>query len=122
MSGTLRRGSNFDGDSTIVLQPEDGRDELWLDPRKLFRLHDQTVEIYAEESNEPDSPKPDLTFARRGAISNGDGSLQYSGIAPEHGDQLLPVAERLGDDIFCLRSPATGERAEIVDRHGRKKG
>jgi len=36
------------------LKPSDNRDDLWLDPRSLYKLHDQTVEIFAELSNEPD--------------------------------------------------------------------
>ena len=34
------------GNPTIILKPEDGRRELWIDPRKLYRLHDQTVEVF----------------------------------------------------------------------------
>jgi hypothetical protein len=33
----------------FILKPEDNRRELWIDPRKLYKLHDQTVEVYLEE-------------------------------------------------------------------------
>jgi len=36
----------YDDHETIGLRPDDGRDRDWLDPRKLYRLHDQTVELY----------------------------------------------------------------------------
>lgn len=29
----------------IGIKPADGRETDWLDPRKLYRLHDQTVEV-----------------------------------------------------------------------------
>jgi hypothetical protein len=34
---------------SFILKPEDNRRELWLDPLKLYRLHDQTVEVYMEK-------------------------------------------------------------------------
>lgn len=36
----------------FVLKPQDKREELWLDPRTLFRLHDQTVKIFIEQTDE----------------------------------------------------------------------
>ncbi len=35
---------------SIGLEPADGREEFWIDPKILYRLHDQTVEIFAEEA------------------------------------------------------------------------
>ena len=32
--------------SEFVLHPEDKREELWIDPNKLYTLHDQTVELW----------------------------------------------------------------------------
>ncbi len=32
------------------LLPDDGRDADWLDPYKLYRLHDQTVSVFMEKS------------------------------------------------------------------------
>jgi hypothetical protein len=47
--------------SQFILEPNDGRSELWMDPRKLYNLHDQTVEIWMEETDQDFSCKPDLT-------------------------------------------------------------
>lgn len=32
----------------IGLRPDDGREHDWLDPRALYRLHEQTVDLYLE--------------------------------------------------------------------------
>jgi len=50
-TGTLSLGPKSDGtqgEMVIGLVPEDGREYFWIDPRKLYRLHDQTVELWAE--------------------------------------------------------------------------
>jgi hypothetical protein len=33
----------------VGLRPADKRQEFWLDPKALYRAHDQTVELYFEE-------------------------------------------------------------------------
>jgi hypothetical protein len=53
--GTLEidwTGTQSDGVPAVVLRPGDPRDELWIDPRKLYRLHDQTVELLIEETED----------------------------------------------------------------------
>lgn len=40
---------DWDGLPSFVLRPDDGRADLWIDPCKLYRLHDQTVEMLMEE-------------------------------------------------------------------------
>lgn len=42
--GTLVLG-NCAGVPLVGLQPDDGREHDWIDPRALYRLHDQTVEL-----------------------------------------------------------------------------
>lgn len=37
--------------TSLGLQPEDGRAKDWLDPHKLYRAHEQTVELYFEPIN-----------------------------------------------------------------------
>lgn len=39
------------GDVFIGLKPADGRDTDWFDPRKLYQLHCQTVEVEIEETD-----------------------------------------------------------------------
>lgn len=40
-----------DGRTFIGLRPEDGRRTDWLDPEKLYRAHQQYVELYFKEFN-----------------------------------------------------------------------
>lgn len=35
-----------DGIDTVGLKPEDGREEDWLNPERLYRAHEQTVNLY----------------------------------------------------------------------------
>jgi hypothetical protein len=51
--GILRLTKHRGGDSQITIEPIDGRADLWLDPHILYRLHDQTVNFYVEEPDEP---------------------------------------------------------------------
>lgn len=46
-TGTLRVSPSGFDESPIVfgLEPDDGRDTDWFDPRILYRLHDQTVRL-----------------------------------------------------------------------------
>ena len=67
----------------IGATPSDGRAELWLDPRVLYVLHDQTVELLIEETADPESaPSPLLLNqpVEDGVIVNADGeTLQFRG-------------------------------------------
>jgi hypothetical protein len=38
----------YEGDTFVGLRPEDSRETLWLDINKLYRAHDQTVELFFE--------------------------------------------------------------------------
>lgn len=51
--GTLRVRAD-----TIELEPNDGRERLWLDPHLLYRLHSQTVEVHIELTDEDFHPAP----------------------------------------------------------------
>jgi len=42
-------GKLFFEDDVVGLKPEDGRETFWLDPKKLYRAHFQTVELYFEK-------------------------------------------------------------------------
>jgi len=89
--------------------PEDGRRELWIDPRQLYRLHDQTVDLYAEETEDPCSPPPDLSSDADGAISNGDGTMQVKTRGMPYGAvQVQPNVERIGDGLFSVTPPCAG--------------
>ena len=45
-------GTVFYSGSDIGLEPQDGRQSDWLDPRALYRCHDQTVELVFEKKED----------------------------------------------------------------------
>lgn len=90
---------DFPGIRMVVMHPDDGREELWIDPRQLYRLHDQTVDIYVERTDEPCSPAPDLQ-AKAGTFAIGDGSFQTKKAALPK--RLPPKFARLGDGLFMM--------------------
>jgi hypothetical protein len=109
--GTLRSAVNYDGNPALMLEPGDGREELWIDPRKFYRLHDQTVEFYVEETADDFTPAPQLTCAEGGAIMNDDGTFQVKHAEPQ--EFRMPVEmERLGPGTFSVKvkPPAQGGR------------
>lgn len=90
----------------IVLRPEDGREVFWIDPYKLYRLHDQTVEVFAEETTEPCHSAPVLGQASEEAINNGDGSYQVK--TRRSAVRVLPNFERIGDGLFSMSPIGVG--------------
>lgn len=98
------------GGMAIMLRPTDGRTELWIDPRALYKLHDQTVEVDIEQTDRPDSPVPDLTFAPPGAWSNGDGSIQVSGAAFQEGVVIQSEIQSLGNGLYHISQQQPGPR------------
>ena len=106
----------------VELEPEDGRRELWIDPRRLYRLHDQTVDLFVEETNEPCSPKAEFQESEAdGMISNGDGSFQVKNVELSGRTRIHPRIESLGDGMFIMSPPASapaGTRLDF-DQNGR---
>lgn len=106
------------GECGVGLRPGDGRKKYWLDPRVLYRLHDQTVRLVACPTTAPDHPAP--PFAPRSGntiISNGDGTFQaYTDTdADVEGGRILPNIEKLEgiDGAFVLTRPhAEGNKGE----------
>ena len=47
-TGTLTVAADSDIDVMVGLTPDDGRAHFWLDPRALYRAHEQTVELTFE--------------------------------------------------------------------------
>lgn len=93
------------------LMPSDGRHEFWIDPRILYRLHDQTVEIFAEETSVEERPRPDFSVSE-GVRSCGDGTFQVSGRRYTEGFAVQPIIEPLGDGLFLMRSPNVARKAK----------
>ncbi len=48
-TGTLRYYVSEYGWFNTGLEPDDGRETNWLDPKMLYRANEQTVELYFEE-------------------------------------------------------------------------
>lgn len=107
--GVLETAKGYDGTLSLVLQPNDGRKELWIDPRKLYRLHDQTVDLYVEETSDPFSEAPVISCDEPdGAICTGigDNSLQMKRVPEDRLTEgqlkVCPEFKRLGDGLFSL--------------------
>lgn len=89
----------------MSLQPEDGREHLWIDPRKLYRLHDQTIRLYIEETSDACHPAPDIDLGpEEGCVSTGDG-LQFRGKRTPL--KVAPKPISLGDGLYHLSAPDT---------------
>lgn len=98
----------------IGLEPSVSRDENWLDARILYRLHDQTVDFYIEETNEPDHPDPNLKAIHEdGAMGNGDGTLQIRTKRPLTEVRLTRV-NNLGGGCFEV-VPPTDEKDKFQE-------
>lgn len=118
----------WDANPALVLVPEDGRNTFWIDPRALYRLHDQTVELHVEETDEPCHPAPDIKAVGENvtrSTGESDGSLQVKGEIPK---TVGPTFERIGepgDGMFIMTMPggqARGERLPAnyyTSRHDR---
>lgn len=97
---------------TCGISPSDGRSEFWIDPTALYRLHDQTVEIFAEETEAQETPRPNIV-AENGAFSNGDGTFQVSGAEFETGVFIPPVITDLGGGAFSVTTPIGSKGSRI---------
>lgn len=112
--GTFELNPADDGSPLYTLRPGDGRKTLWIDPRKLYRLHDQTVDLFIEVTEEAFSPAPDLTVPSPGFIALPDGSFQMCGITDESEMKNLVTKasfHRIGDPedhMFTFGRPEPG--------------
>lgn len=98
---------DWDGDC-FGLIPMDGREKFWMDPRTLYQLHDQTVEIYVTESSA--DPLPVYVpneYDSSIAIGTGD-SLQWKGERAKV--TVVPNITKIDDIDGCfLVEPPNGE-------------
>lgn len=109
----------WDANPAIILQPDDGRQKFWIDPRRLYRAHDQTVELFIEPTDQPFSPRPCLRAGEVETISTGEvpegsafgNTYQVKGRKPA---KVLPHFENLGDGMFTLsHEPVHGRRHDV---------
>jgi hypothetical protein len=99
-----------DGHTFFEVRPDDGRSEFWIDPRKFFQLHDQTVEIYAELSTAPAHPPFNARASSSDeVIDNGDGTFQSKTKTPDAKFAIEPTVENLGGGTFIMSMPARGK-------------
>lgn len=97
---------SWSNDLVLALKPRDSRSKFWIDPRKLYRLHDQTVEVYAEPTSLPFSEVPDIApIHGEGIINLGDGSIQQSGVEFNKKYSIPMNVESLGDGLFIVSPP-----------------
>jgi hypothetical protein len=92
----------------VGIKPSDGRRKFWIDPRRLYRLHDQTVKLLVEETDEPetDDPTSEMKSHSENAMrSNGDGSFQVKVEDETGGVFIKPKFERLGGGMFMVTHP-----------------
>lgn len=118
--GRLTSGASFTGQPTLGLEPYDGRQELWLDPNILYRLHDHTVRIWAEATDAAPSPVPVCCKADKVAIANPDGETYQVKYASE-GDGIegpRPSIDSMGDGLFIVRPtpPIPGQHYPVRRR------
>ncbi len=103
--GTLRLERDPALGWTFGVQPSDGREVFWVHPQKLYRLHDQTVDLYVEPTSDLEHEAPDLPLTGEMAVAVGDGqSLQVVGRLPS---RVLPTTVSLGEGLFSLSAPST---------------
>ncbi len=108
--GLLDSGTNWNGDPDLGLIPDDGRTKWWIDPHKLFRLHDQTVAIFGLETDEPFTPSayPEQVDPSDVMISLGDGDVQVKVADPTASFHIDPTVERIPGmpGAFSVRQPS----------------
>jgi hypothetical protein len=118
--GVLDIGESFGGNTTVGLIPEDKREEVWIDPRILYTLHDQSVELYAEESTKPCPPPMTLPeTSEEETFALDDGYIQIKrrrNMTPPKSIKIPPRVQALGDGMFLVdQYHSVGSRIEGVE-------
>lgn len=112
-----------EGHVFLIVSPDDGRKEFWMNPKRFFELHDQTVKIYAEETTDP---APEVFKGKPvvgdQAIVNGDGTLQTKTKNPPtkttRAFSISPEIVPMGDGMFIATAPkmSPGSRHDLQRR------
>jgi hypothetical protein len=99
---------SWDSLSSIALIPKDRRSDLWIDPRILYQIHDQTVELYGEETEEDFHEAPGIEF-EEGAISLGEIGIQAKKICAI---SIPPKIKEMGRGMLAVtyEAPAEGTK------------
>lgn len=113
--GILRDlGLGKDGVRQIALEPEESRDCFWINPHRLYELHDQTVRLCAEPTKAA-APEPykELKPVNDIMVMNGDGQTYQ--VRTRRKEALMPSPQ-----IDIVARPALG-LLEITQRQQRLK-
>lgn len=98
------------------LKPDDGREQLWIDPLKLYEIHDQTVELWIEETESDCSKISTVEVDNRiGAISDGEGGCQVNGINLNKKFRLRPKLESVDNDLYRVIIPQKSKEGEFFE-------
>ncbi len=100
------------GYAQFALRPNDNRKFWHIDPYKLYRLHDQTVEVYIAVTDVPFTEAPKHPDVRGGVYSNGDGSFQSKFV--EMPTTIPAKITYIEDGLFTV-SPPTFKKGERID-------
>lgn len=110
--GIMGSEIGWDGSPTIMLVPDDGRTRFWIDPRLLYRLHEQTVSVHVEETDDAFSLAPDINADDKpGTIDSGlgDGTFQTKNVADVKDIVIPRDITPLGDGMFALDQQNPGQ-------------
>lgn len=112
--GVLQLAPSYSALPAVELRPLDGRAELWIDPRKLYRVHDQTVELYAEHTTDEPTSVMVNTIQADEAVGDGEGGIQVK-CRQEGSYKIPPKFEPLGGGMFKLTQvgATVGERFKM---------
>jgi len=99
---------------SIVLKPGDDRQVFWFNPHDLYRLHDQSVALYVEETEADFTPAPEIDDDDSvEAISTGDG---FQAKTKKDSIRIEPRVESLGGGLFSMTPPSSepfGKRLKV---------
>jgi hypothetical protein len=84
----------------VSILPEDNREKYLFDPKILYRLIEQTVEIFIEETDEDEHSAPVYEEVDEDCvISLGDGNIQTKG---KNKNKIIPEMEKIDDGLFLV--------------------
>ena len=102
----------------IGLAPIDHRQLFWFDPRQLYRLHDQTVDLFINETDEPVTPAPCIKIVNDANIVGlGSGSIQvrhYGQVGELTGIKLDANITQLDDNTMLVERPSCEKGCRIA--------
>lgn len=111
--GLFETKVGFDGSTCFVLYPHDGRSHFWIDPRTLYRLHDQTIALFGEVTGEPFTVVDLVMPTDAAAFDTGDGHLQVRNMGSGEEFRVIPRIERIDRDTLIVDDSPPGFGREV---------